>query len=27
VAFLTTYFDDNFFWKEIFQWYVVGTSI
>jgi hypothetical protein len=24
LAFLTTYFDGNFFWKEIFQWYFVG---
>ena len=27
LAFLTTYFDEHFFWKEIFQWYFVGTSI
>ena len=27
LAFLTTYFDEHFFWKEIFQWYFVGTGI
>ena len=27
LAFLTTYFDEHFFWKEIFQWYVVDTGI
>ena len=26
-AFLTTYFDEHCFWKEIFQWYFVGTGI
>jgi hypothetical protein len=24
LAFLTTYFDEHFCWKEIFQWYFVG---
>jgi hypothetical protein len=27
LVFLTTYFDEHFFWKEIFQWYFVGTGI
>jgi hypothetical protein len=27
LAFFTTYFAGNFFWKEIFQWYFVDTSI
>ena len=27
LAFLTTYFDEHFFWKDIFQWYFVGTGI
>jgi hypothetical protein len=27
LAFLTTYFDEHFFWKEIFQWYFVGNGI
>jgi hypothetical protein len=26
LAFLTTYFDEHFFWKKIFQWYFVGTG-
>jgi hypothetical protein len=27
LAFFTTNFDEHFFWKEIFQWYFVGTGI
>ena len=27
LGFLTIYYDGNCVWKEIFQWYVVGTSI
>jgi hypothetical protein len=27
LVFLTTYFDEHFFWKEIFQWYFVDSWV